>query len=275
MMEERNRTSLEEALKRLPTYQPGKELWMQLSAVLPIDEHIEKVPPLTAPSAVWDKIDEELMYNESEKNRLSLKEAIALLPLYQAPEYLWNSLRKTLDQRAGKVRVLPMNRKSWSRVAAIAAVWVLFGMAMWVSNAHFHRPQTEAEKGLTGEISIDPVEMIYSEETLSPELGVESVDMLETTELLEPISNLKSMSRQLPDIPMDRLKSILNSQDTSLILLKQEWEELLQAERDIMEAVGAYNDDPRWVAKMAHIEREKAVVVKRILKTEGNSYETD
>lgn len=274
MMEERNRTSLEEALKRLPTYQPGKELWMQLSAVLPIDEQAKNTPPLSAPPAAWDKIEEELVYNESEKNRLSLKEAIALLPLYQTPEYLWNGLRKALDQGAGKVRVLPMNRKSLSRVAAIAAVWALFGMAMWVSSAHYHRPQTEAEKRLTGEISIDPVEIIYSEETLSTELGVEYVDMLETTELLEPISNLKSMSRQLPDIPMDRLRSILNSQNPSLQLLKQEWEELLKAERNIMQAVGAYNDDPSWVAKMAHIEREKAVVVKRILKTEGSSYET-
>lgn len=254
------------ALARLPQYRPPGGVWEQLHAQLG-ETKSERTDLLRAPDTAWDKITDELSYNETEKNRDRLKRAIALMPVYQAPEQLWLGIKNTLDRSAAKVRSLQPATSLYQRVAAVAAVLILFGGAWWMNGKYQDAPRTDSELGITQEIQLDEVEILYSEEAIHAEFGPESITLEAETEPLDPSLDLNPESADAP--PPARLPEVwLRSKDSTMQALITEWDELTAAQQHIREAIGDYNDDPRWVNKIAEIERARAQLAKAMLKAQ-------
>jgi hypothetical protein len=223
--------------------------------------------PFRAPESAWDKITDELGYSETEQNRDRLKWAISLLPVYQAPQQLWSALRNTLDGNTVKVRRIQPIAPLFQRVAAVAAVLLLFGGAWWTTANYEGYPQTDSEKDIHQEIQLDEVEILYSEEAIHAEFGPETIILEAGTEHLDPGLDLS------PEDEDQRAPGVLpevwlRSEDPAMQALVEEWKELTQAQTQIRKAIGAYNDDPRWVQKIMEIERSRARLAKAMLKAQ-------
>ena len=162
MMNERNRETLQWAIRQLPVYQPTEALWHQLEAVLPLEDEPDL---LTAPVNTWDKIDEELQYHETERNRNILKEALAALPVYQAPQSLWQGLKDMLGE-SETAKQIPLWRQMANRAAAVAAVLILFSAAFWIQATYEQPLSIGAEEAVFNDVKIDSVELIAAEGVL-------------------------------------------------------------------------------------------------------------
>ncbi len=101
---EKNRATLEAALRALPVH--------------------------GAPDSVWESIEQEL----AEARQLDqVSEAARELPVHRAPDHLWDAITHDLDQPLTIRR--PLWRRPWLQIAASAAILILTaGLYQWRSS---------------------------------------------------------------------------------------------------------------------------------------------
>lgn len=100
MLEEKNKATLQRAIRQLPQYEPEDGIWVAVEKAL---DHAD----------------------EGEQLQSSLR----LLPSYEAPQQVWEQIREELDAEDEKTdqpkrRILPY----WRQVAAAASVLLLVGI---------------------------------------------------------------------------------------------------------------------------------------------------
>ncbi|MEL7530502.1 MAG: hypothetical protein AAFN10_04300 [Bacteroidota bacterium] len=98
-MKEENRDQLKAAIKQLPDYQAGPEIWDRLAAALDQDK-------------------------AAQDNEIKMQVSTALLPTYEAPKSVWARLEKQLG---AKRRPLWLGRIA----AAVLVLAMVGGLALW------------------------------------------------------------------------------------------------------------------------------------------------
>lgn len=182
MENERNKETLRTAIARLPLYTPPGSVWDQVHARINGAAEaslLDTAPQFRAPASAWDKIDEALDYQASEKNRDQLRRALALLPVYPAPGRVWRGLRDALEEGTARVRSLPQWRHAFGKIAAVAAVLLLFGASWWANVRYDNRLVIKSEQKNMQSIQLDEVEIIV----LHPESSPDSIDLEAGTEI--------------------------------------------------------------------------------------------
>ena len=82
---------------------------------------IQKLPSYEAPSFIWEEVDAQLTAEEQ------LTAAIEQLPSYEAPSVVWESIEEELEQGT---RIISFNRTRWMAIAA--AIAVLLVATFWL-----------------------------------------------------------------------------------------------------------------------------------------------
>lgn len=92
-----------------------------------LEEAIGKLPQYQPPTMLWDQLSEEL---EMDRQDVQWRSKIVDLPQHEAPSFIWDNIAQELPaeapvQRRGKlVRLLP-------RIAAAASVLLLLAVGFW------------------------------------------------------------------------------------------------------------------------------------------------
>ncbi len=100
-MKEENRQQLEQALRQLPVYQPGEQLWSEIDLKLSLAREQRK-----------------------------LKEAVQQLPVYAPPSSVWTQIASQLPGAPQPGRVIQLAQRSWVRVAAVV-LFIFGGYYIW------------------------------------------------------------------------------------------------------------------------------------------------
>ncbi len=99
--QEKNRKTLTDAIRRLPTQEAPKGLWEQIRTDLD-----SEIPP--------------------EQNRQVLQQAVHDLPQRQAPDQVWKKIERILDGRKSRSRIIPAAVSVAAALALIFSVWILW-----------------------------------------------------------------------------------------------------------------------------------------------------
>ncbi len=98
---DKNKKNLDDAIRRLPMYEPKDDL--------------------------WDKINEHLELNTPESQ---LNHAIAGLPTYDAPDFIWNKIESELEDNIVSVKTAKIRRISWIQVAAACFIVAIMAVSI-------------------------------------------------------------------------------------------------------------------------------------------------
>lgn len=96
-----------------------------------LEAAIRSLPVHEAPESVWTGIEQDLA---EAKQFDQVSEAARELPVHRAPDHLWNSIAKDLDKPPAVHR--PLWRSAWVQVAAsVAVLTIALGVYQWRSNS--------------------------------------------------------------------------------------------------------------------------------------------
>lgn len=268
-MEELNKNTLKEALKKLPTYEPPELLWEQVNkdlnqvmprtalqaaiqalpeynppdfvwehiqknlelgeVSLPLETAIETLPEYEPPQKVWNKIEDDLMAEESEA---TLQTAIQSLPEYEPTDSLWDSIEAALpkEKPQGKIVVF----RTWKRFAAAAAMVGVVLTATW----GFFNYQATANNYAYSQELID-------EQTLSVEWEADEQDF---QTILAVCLERKYVCEQ-----------------PKFLDLKSELQELNEAKDELKTVLERYGKDPKLIQQLTKIEHQRSDVLKKMV----------
>lgn len=182
MMEEKNKNTLNDALKQLPDYSPKDELWESL---------------------------EEKLNTEGEINHQTLVTSIRRLPVFAAPEQIWQKIETQLSGR--KIRLFTTGRLAAAVTGLIiigAGIWWIFGSGTGLSG----NPQTYSEKSISAPFPNTEAEIAEYDHQLAEQ----------EEELLECIDQLPERESEKIQPVLDMLESITATRDSMIILLDQQ-----------------------------------------------------
>jgi hypothetical protein len=119
-MKEKNIHILKKAIQKLPDFRISKDIWPKIENSISIDgQNIEKkidLPVFKAPDYLWNKVEEQL-------NLDSFKKAKQELPIFKAPDILWNDIENRIDKPP--VRRINLKVIQYAAVAAVLIVLIV------------------------------------------------------------------------------------------------------------------------------------------------------
>jgi hypothetical protein len=183
-MEEKNKSSLQDALKKMPVYQPKDKL--------------------------WDELSDSLAEAGEEKNRSTLSEALQKLPVYKSPNTIWKRIR----------RELPVSSPKWARYTRIAAVitglLIISTGALWFiqngENNLDETPTITSEKIITSPLPSTQEEIVEFQNQME-------LDEKELKVCFEQLPQEKS-AELAP--AMENLETLTEMRDSLILLLNRE-----------------------------------------------------
>ncbi len=168
MKREKNKNTLNEALRRLPRYEPATDLWSQ------IENRVE-----------------------ADRQQNKLQKALRTLPGYEPPDQTWEGIEKRLMR--GRRRQL------WRRAVSIAAVLGALAVALgrlYYAQASpasvtvsYHREEAPATPAIDWEADADAIALIQREYARQPAFAAAPNHY----QLLEELEELEAARNELAD----------------------------------------------------------------------------
>lgn len=229
------RTALQAAVQALPEYNPPAFVWDNIIQNLEqedkqeeLEEAIQTLPEYEPSTSLWDNIEHELTKAESEE---SLQKAIKALPEYEPIDTVWDTIEVELnkDKKASaKIIAFP----TWKRFAAAAA---MIGFILTASWLYFNSNNTNY---------IYTQEMV-DESTLEVEWEADEQDF---QAILAVCLERKYVCEQ---------PAFLN--------LKSELQELNEAKEELKTVLENYGKDPKLIQQLTKIEHQRSDVLKKMV----------
>ena len=188
-MEEKNKQSLQRALKQLPRYEPPELVWTELTARL-----------------------------EAQEGDRALHEAIRGLRTYEPPESVWTQIDRQLDQ--GGASAVPRLRRLYTGLAAAAAVLVLLiaGINLWSNREASPRIAYAVEERSAPGVSAIAVDWNADEELIG-----EVVSLLEESPRAIHQPAYQTLREELDELneAKEELEMIMNKYGTDAGTIRQ------------------------------------------------------
>lgn len=249
-MEDKNYSTLRAALANMPEYTPPSGIWMNLEAAL----------------------DAEIL----------LDEVVAELPQYAPPAQIWEAIAEALPVTAAQPKTTGLSvwvRPLWRYAAAavlllVTALWWLqpsVTTTEWVATPSptapgISQPETTKTPVITPQKQQKPIRI---PKINAPQLPDESTlvrtNSVIDNRLLEACNAPEDAAFALLDAYCKEQLSIC--EQPSIKALKSELDELTEAKTALQAAIGQYADDPELVAQLVQIERERSVLLQKIMQS--------
>lgn len=249
-MEDKNYSTLRSALDNMPEYTPPSDLWFHLEAALDaeilLDEVVAELPQYAPPAQIWEAIAAALPVTESQPKTTGLS--------------IW--VRPIWKYAAAAVLLI------------IAALWWIQPPATTTelvavpspTTPSIHPPKTQKVPLIIPKKQIKPSR---TPKTNAPKLFGESTIVRTNTvidnRLLETCNAPEDAAFALLDAYCKAQLSIC--EQPSIKALKSELDELTEAKTALQAAIGHYADDPELVAQLVQIERERSVLLQKIMQS--------
>ena len=183
-MEEKNKSNLQDALKKMKTYQPDDQL--------------------------WDNLSDSLIEEGQEENRSFLLAAIQNLPGYKAPANIWNNIR----------RELPVSAPAWriygKAAAVITGILVIASVSVWLIRPNGKNLQTEpaitSEKLITSPLPTTKEEIVEFQNQMQ----------LDEQQLKTCFEQLPQEESEELAPAMAKLETLTEMRDSLILLLNKE-----------------------------------------------------
>lgn len=194
-----------------------------------LKEALQQLPQYHPAGSLWKSIAAELGCEEKEE---PLREALKRLPAYTPPSKVWQGIETALLTKAAP---RPSLRRfiAWAGSAA-AALALLFAIY------HLRPNQDESSQ------------MAYRHQTeraLSPTLYQADWDEDEAA---------------LQEVAARFVKAPVAQEHPQYELLREEWEELDEAKREVLEFMKRYGSDGALIRQLAAIERERSALARQM-----------
>lgn len=195
-----------------------------------LKEALQQLPQYQPAGSLWKNIAAEL--ERKEKEKLLLRDALKRLPDYTPPAKVWQGIETALLTEAAP---RPSLRRfiAWAGSAA-AALALLFAIY------HLRPSQDEG------------LQIAYSHQTesaLSPTLYQADWDEDEAA---------------LQEVAARFVKAPVAQEHPQYELLREEWEELDDAKREVLEFMKRYGNDGALIRQLAAIERERSALARQM-----------
>ena len=183
-MEEKNKSNLQDTLKKMKTYQPDDQL--------------------------WDNLSDSLIEEGQEENRSFLLAAIQNLPGYKAPANIWNNIR----------RELPVSAPAWriygKAAAVITGILVIASVSVWLIRPNGKNLQTEpaitSEKLITSPLPTTKEEIVEFQNQMQ----------LDEQQLKTCFEQLPQEESEELAPAMAKLETLTEMRDSLILLLNKE-----------------------------------------------------
>lgn len=188
---------------------------------------IAALPSYEAPSFVWNEI--ELQLEDDLKDRL-IEETIPQLKTYAAPDFVWEKIEKNLGQpRSSKLTAL----YNWKKIGSIAAsllILMTLVYQLW--------PTSEPPASYTA--YTEPVDQYL----LEADWDADEATFAQVVKMYDDYSK--------------------TFKDTESIGLKAELLELNEARKELKTAIDLYGNDHELIRQLAALERDRTQVIKKM-----------
>lgn len=190
---------------------------------------LAQMPVYEAPAGLWEAIEVSL------ETEAAIDEKMVQLPVYEPPAMVWQNLEKQLVLAK---KPNPMQHNRWLQYAAAAVfAGLLAAVSWWVFRLNY-----------SGEPEVAII--TTTQQTLDPKI-LEAVNAPEDDAFLM-VQNL--CKAQAPVC-----------QQPEFLALKTALDELTAAKASLRQALGQYADDPEMVAQLIDIERERTQLLQALV----------
>lgn len=232
-MTEQNRTTLKEALSRMPVYAPPAKCWQEIGRELDKDAReaslhaaLNELPDYAPPSQNWARIADTLEADAAEQR---LKDAISKLPQYTPPTEVWTAIKHEIKLPARRIKLMMLTR-------AAAAIALLLGL-WWAW------PQQEAA----------PLQATYTYDQQTTNAQFTSIEDWGQADAL-----MQKAVNEFREDPVARQSPAYN-------LLLSEWEDLKAAQQEVAEMMERYGKDAQLIRQMSEIEKERSGLIREMI----------
>lgn len=233
-MTEQNRTTLQEAIMKLPVYSPPSKCWDSINIGLDspvqevvLEQAVAKLPDYAPSPQNWSEITAAL---DAEASVPSFREALEGLPQYPPPDVVWESISKNINRPARRFHISFLTKAAAASALLIGLWWA------WPS-------QGEGE-GFSEAYA-------FTQETLNSDFNPEA-DWEQDKQL---------MQKAVQEFRRDPVAQRLPDYD----LLLSEWSALKTAQKEIADMMDRYGKDARLVRQMTEIERERSGLIREMI----------
>ncbi|MCI4651736.1 hypothetical protein [Phaeodactylibacter sp.] len=232
-MTEQNRTTLKDALSRMPVYAPPAKCWQEIGRELDKDARedtlhaaLNELPDYAPPSQNWARIAETLEADAAEQR---LKDALSKLPQYAPPAETWTAIEQEIRPPARRIKLMVVAR-------AAAAIALLVGL-WWAW------PQQEAA----------PLRATYSYDQQTTNAQFASIEDWGQADAL--------MQKAVDEFREDPVAKQLPAYE----LLLSEWADLKGAQEEVAKMMERYGKDTQLIRQMSEIEKERSSLIREMI----------
>jgi hypothetical protein len=232
-MTEQNRTTLKDALSRMPVYAPPAECWQEIGRELdedareaPLKSALNELPGYAPPPQNWARIADTL---EADAAGQRLRDALSKLPQYAPPAELWPAIEQGIRPPALRVRMTVLAR-------AAAAIALLIGL-WWAW------PQQEAA----------PLQATYTYDQQTTNAQFASIEDWGQADAL--------MQKAVNEFREDPVAKQLPTYE----LLLSEWADLKDAQEEVAKMMERYGKDAQLIRQMSEIEKERSGLIREMI----------
>lgn len=232
-MSEQNRTTLKDALSRMPVYAPPAKCWQEIdreldkvAAEAPLHSALHELPSYTPPSMVWARITDTL---EADTSQQQLTEVLAKLPQYAPPAKVWTAIEGGIRPPARRFQLMMLTRAA----AAIALV-----LSLWWA---WSQPD-EA-----------PLQATYTYDQQTTRAQFASIEDWGQADAL--------MQKAVNEFREDPVAKQLPTYE----LLLSEWADLKDAQEEVAKMMERYGKDAQLIRQMSEIEKERSGLIREMI----------
>jgi hypothetical protein len=249
-MEDKNYSTLCAALANMPEYAPPNDIWFNLEAALDaeilLDEVVAELPQYAPPAQIWEAITESLPVTAAQSQTTGLSVWVRPLWRYAAAAIL-----------------LLVTAFWWMRPSVTTTEWVALPSPTTPS---IHPTETHTKPVIIPQKQTNPLRKPKSNAPkLLEESNIVRTNTVIDNRLLEACNAPEDAAFALLDAYCKEQLSIC--EQPNIKALKSELDELTEAKTALQSAIGQYADDPELVAQLVQIERERSVLLQKIMQS--------